>query len=77
MAFRGTVGGNPKGLISTEAVRKLLRVFTRACFVRFCEALERSESKKSRKISLCSIVYKIFAEFSHRLDPEPTFVLND
>jgi len=46
-----------------QAVRKLRRVFTRAFFVRFFEASDRLEVKKSRKISLCAIAYKISLSF--------------
>jgi hypothetical protein len=46
-----------------QPAQKLPRVFTRTCFVRFFEALKRSESEKSRKILLCSIVYKISSSF--------------
>jgi hypothetical protein len=55
--------GHVSGRLSTEPVLKRPRVFTRAWFVRFCEALERSESKKSRKILLSSIVCKISPSF--------------
>jgi hypothetical protein len=53
----------PEGALRVEAVQKLLRVFARTCFVRFCEALKRSESKESRKILLCSILCKFSPSF--------------
>src|ERR1700751_3521306 len=43
-----------EGQLRVQAVRKLLRVFTRTYFVRFFEPSERSEARKSRRISLCS-----------------------
>jgi hypothetical protein len=63
LAFFAHTRAHREGQLRVEAVLKLPRVFARACFVRFCEALGRSESIKSRKILLCSIVYKISPSF--------------
>src|SRR6516162_1334230 len=48
---------------STEAVRKLRRVFRRTYFVRFFEPSDRLEAKKSRQIWLCSTRRRISPSF--------------
>jgi hypothetical protein len=56
--------------LRVEAVQKLPRVFARTGFVRFCEALKRSESKKIAKNFALLDPLQIFAEFSHGLGRE-------